>query len=467
MKKIFSYLIMATLVVGFTACEDELEITPFDSIDATKAFQNITDIQNGANGVYGSMSIINVLSFNSLIADEVRRADTNTGQGMQLFDHNIIAGDGTVTGAWNNWYLTIDRANRVLAAIDDLFDGFDAADQATATQIRAEMLAIRAFIHFELYRSFVDLDDASGLAIPYMTVSEISEPARPTRDEFHTSLLADITAAEGVLTAAGAGSDRFRMNLTALQLLRARVALYLKDYDTAITYATNVLNAVPITTDSLTYDQIWSDQADGEVLFKLQRLTVADGTIGIYERSTNQDVFFHPGDDLLNQFDTATDIRYASWIDDSTTNANAPGVYVGKYNKIAGSKNLATHKMLRSSEALLIRSEANFLKASPDVAAATADIEALRLARIVGYTVTGGNLTIADLKAEKRKEFAFEGHRYYDLKRWGDPIVRTAIDTNQNIFSSGFAADDYRFVLPIPQSEVQANGNMVQNPGYN
>ena len=73
---------------------------------------------------------------------------------------------------------------------------------------------------------------------------------------------------------------------------------------------------------------------------------------------------------------------------------------------------------------------------------------------------------------ERRKELAFEGHRYIDLKRLGaDAGVpgtdRDATDgANSNAISPlNILLGDYRFTLPIPQAEININP-LIQNPGY-
>ncbi|MES2881713.1 MAG: RagB/SusD family nutrient uptake outer membrane protein, partial [Bacteroidota bacterium] len=56
-------------------------------------------------------------------------------------------------------------------------------------------------------------------------------------------------------------------------------------------------------------------------------------------------------------------------------------------------------------------------------------------------------------------EFTFEGHRFYDLKRYGINIVKTNPVTN-------LPATDFKLLPRIPITEVDGNKNMVQNFGY-
>src|SRR5690606_30194330 len=73
-------------------------------------------------------------------------------------------------------------------------------------------------------------------------------------------------------------------------------------------------------------------------------------------------------------------------------------------------------------------------------------------------------VTKENILEERRKEFLFEGHYYWDLQRMGYDILE--IDTEQNI-NAPVPYGDHRRIHPIPNVELDANSNMVQNPGYN
>jgi hypothetical protein len=60
------------------------------------------------------------------------------------------------------------------------------------------------------------------------------------------------------------------------------------------------------------------------------------------------------------------------------------------------------------------------------------------------------------IKTERRLELAGEGHRFFDLVRWGDAAARLA--------SRGFTAGKNE-IFPIPAQELQGT-KLVQNPGY-
>ena len=65
---------------------------------------------------------------------------------------------------------------------------------------------------------------------------------------------------------------------------------------------------------------------------------------------------------------------------------------------------------------------------------------------------------------ERRKELAFEGHLVYDMARTGTSLHR--VDYQGAADAKDIEFPSYRWALPIPKSEMDANPNMVQNDGY-
>ena len=74
------------------------------------------------------------------------------------------------------------------------------------------------------------------------------------------------------------------------------------------------------------------------------------------------------------------------------------------------------------------------------------------------YTVA--TLTMDELLAERGREFIFEGKRRLDLLRFGKFVTASWWDHEPS-------NDKNREIYPIPQSQIDANPNLVQNPGYN
>jgi len=108
----------------------------------------------------------------------------------------------------------------------------------------------------------------------------------------------------------------------------------------------------------------------------------------------------------------------------------------------------------------LIRAEANARKGLNG--AGLNDLNALRTARNASTGNESGAALIDAIQVERRKELVVEGHRFFDIKRTTRSISRT-----QNC--TGFctlATTTRGWNLPVPQTEILANTNMAQNPGY-
>jgi hypothetical protein len=130
-------------------------------------------------------------------------------------------------------------------------------------------------------------------------------------------------------------------------------------------------------------------------------------------------------------------------------------------------------KICRLSEMFLIKAEA--LAATGDLTGAATAVNAVRNARSnrILTTPVYANATEAykDVLKERRLEFIAEGFRFVDLKRLGalanEGILRDPQDCAVNGACS-LSVTDYRFALPIPTIESNANGAILatQNPGY-
>ena len=70
------------------------------------------------------------------------------------------------------------------------------------------------------------------------------------------------------------------------------------------------------------------------------------------------------------------------------------------------------------------------------------------------------------IEKERRLELAFEGIRWFDLKRNGRAIEVMNNATGPGGANMGYHLTQNRLVFPIPQSELDKNTKLVQNPGY-
>lgn len=458
------------LLLFASSCKKTVDILPTDSIETTKAFQSVDDLDKGTIGAYASYTYENQIYVASIMSDDVRWALDNVARNYGLAHKwNFDPGNGDVTAAWANSYVVIDRINRVLEAFDKVV-AVNATEEATKQRLKGELLALRGFCHFELLRAYASKYEASGLGIPYMTKSEITKPSRKSWGDVMTLIKKDLSDAKALMPTTYAIADFSRITRVAISAMQARVALYNKDYDDAITYSSEVITAKPLATAAV-FPTIWTDASVAEVAFRLNR---AGTTVNTLWTDTNNDVFFSPSNKLIATFagTTTTDVRYNAYIRlDNTVASNREQWKVNKYPGQSSTIRFNHTKVLRTGEMYLIRAEAYALKSSPSLTSAAADLNALRAARITGYTpvtlaTTADAITQIDL--ERFKELAFEGHRYFDIRRRNVAIVRDATDiTSGNAIPQTLNITDRNYTLPIPTAEIFANPNILpNNPNY-
>lgn len=455
------YTLIISLLILTASCT-KLDLQPTDTIDPSKAFRNINDINMGLLGAYALVDYTPI-SLNSTVSDEAAYPTENTVGNSDAFCWLYNPSSGSVTSLYSSYYQGIDRINRTIAGMDAIT--FTGADVTTASRYRGELLALRAYLHFELLRAYASSYQTGALGIPYMKVSNIGYPARDNFEVVVANAKADLTQAKTLIPTTF--TDKTRITRLAVSAIQARLALYEKNWSDAITYSSEVITGAPLATKTQ-FPGIWTDANDNEVIWKLKRVGTTDSRVGdFYFRQTGGIVLYAPAMKLINTFDKVNDLRYPAYIKFDATRTGTKSPYlVNKYiGGTATAPGLTDIKLFRTGEMYLIRAEAQ----AESTGNAAADLNALRTARINNYTnasFTDKNSLIDAIYLERYKELAFEGHRFYDLKRRNLPVQRLAIDAVNASGAVTLLPTQAQYTFPIPASEVLINKNTVQNPGY-
>lgn len=460
---LYGAVISATLLSG---CKKQLELLPTDSFSDANAFRVIADAQMGANEAYARYgAYANDMYVNAILSDEAKLGADNAGQGALSFRYQYSS-DGTtggdVTPAFTSYYSMIDQINRVLPALPKVIA--TAAEEPRRNILKGQLLALRAIAHFELLEAYSKNYNPTGKGIAIMLESNpLAQPARNTMGEVMTQIESDFNTALTLLPAVTPAtfSDTV-MNQVNIAAYQARIALYKGDYQKAVDYATTVINSgvKPLVTGA-NFSGIWTDDNTNEILFRIRYSTGTN--IGALWTTTGGLIYIAPSDKLIADYG-AGDIRKAAYIG-TTSGKN----YVNKFfASTSKGGRVVDMKACRIAEMYLIRAEAYAKLSTPNVAAGTADLNALRAQRITGYVnatfATATDLINAVLD-ERFKELCFEGFRFFDLKRNNLPVQRAASDVTSATWQT-LPAGNYRFVLPIPAYEILANPQSSQNDGY-
>ena len=82
------------------------------------------------------------------------------------------------------------------------------------------------------------------------------------------------------------------------------------------------------------------------------------------------------------------------------------------------------------------------------------------------------------IRQERRVELAFENHRFWDVRRWkiaeivdNKKVHKITVNADGTysypVFQNRVFDKAKHYLFPIPQSEIDKNRNLVQNPGWN
>jgi len=442
MKKI---ILIAFIIVTAFSC-DVLEVEPQNSIPADEAFKTKEDIDKGILGAYASFQSLSYYGrtyciFSDLAADNLAHPLAATATAYAEVDNNnILPENGSVDGIWSANYDGINVANNV---IDKVFGIEDMTDTEKNNAL-GELYFIRALNHFNLLNYF----GAIPLKVtPTVGVGNLDVPRDPV-EGVYSQIINDLSFASDNLSASG---NKVRTSKYAAKALLARVYLYIGEFAQAATLATDVIQNGGYTLLDNYADVFEADQS-AESIFEIYFSQTERNRIAEYNfpHSLNGRREVEPSEDLLAAYETG-DGRYAASI--AFEGADA---YSIKYDDLSlGADNFV---VLRLADMYLIRAEAEANKSAPIVSNIQSDINKIRVrANLIPTSETSVSQLLRIIEKERRIEFAFEGHRWFDLVRTGRAIavLPNVNNVNQTLF-------------PIPADEIQTNNDpgMTQNPGY-
>ncbi len=442
-------LFLASLL-AFAAC-DVLDVEPYHSIPADEAITTRADVVSAINGVYSSLQSAGYYGRNYLVAGDLAADNltwTGTTAGYNQIDNNSILADNVIVeGMWSAIYSMISRANYVIASIPDV----EELTQEEADAFRAELYFLRALGHFDLARMFGPVPIRTAPATS--SEDDLNVPRRPLT-EVYEQVFEDLDfAAEHIRT----NVVRGLASQASVLAFRARAKLYYYAHSgldshlhEAASLATQVIDNYNL---SLTpsFATLFDGNPNSESIFEVNfteqdrnRLAEYFFPTGLSGRRE-----FAPTTKLYNFFESADQRREASIAMDGNN------LYGIKYSDIeTGADNVY---VLRLAEMHLIRAEANVLLQS-SLEQARDDINAIRTrAGLAEIITTSPFLLQRQVKDMRQLEFAFEGHRWFDLVRTGE-----AINELENVH------DTYQYLFPIPLGELLTNFHegMYQNEGY-
>lgn len=510
MKMTKKILIIASLSLALTGCSDFLEPnskSEFVPKDAT----SLNELLLGE--AYQRNDLDGFSAFLALLDDDIEAAPYQTP--MPDFNENKYLASFTWqpdmfnmmekasaghTNLYEKYYELILGANAVLDYLPQITD-----TEEMINTVKAQAYALRGFYYFNLVNIFGAPynSDSTALGVPLKLQSGIEESddylQRKSVAEVYQQILSDLHTAEAtykLLPQEQQWKPKFRTSLPMVQLMLSRTYLYMENWEKAAEYALLVmendnfklkdLNEIPSGIAEYMYypsynspETIWP-YGSPEDMFGWTCQSVNKENPD--NNAAKMHAYFKASEDLINTFEYG-DLRRDKYIIKTPIGTEVKGkdtltVYMDMaYGKIlVGTQyylpNNAVNvfgRCLRLSEAYLNYAEAQANIGGEGIAKATVALTTLRENRFdpeedFEVFITDQDELIEFIKEERRRELCFEGHRWFDLRRWGMPEITHVWHTSETeSHTYRLTEKDLMYTVPIPDEAIQENSKLKQN----
>lgn len=514
--KIFTLPLLVLLLMPMSCSDDLLDQVNTNTVSTGTFWADETDVSLAINGMYHPLTntffwgrIIHTGAMLRSDVFNVRPFGVNTALSTFQGEPGVAR---WATEVFQEPYKSIYRANSILENVDEN----NVPDAATRNGFLGQAYFVRAFSYWYLVNLFGNVPLVTETA----KGSDDFFPSQATPDAIWTQIEADLTQAESLLPTSWPASDLGRPTSGAAAALLGKSHLYQGEWAAAETALMRVVNSgsyslLPAARYHENFDE--SNENNEESVFELQYQGIEAfawgvdiagvGSMGNFhidyappEKSPDQSHFIntwvkdlfeansetvrrnqtlaydYPGStgyggiDYLTDFDGDIAVAQADGMEPIFSRKYA-GMDIGTRDEVdfLGTNVGTNWRIIRYADVLLMLAEA--LNEQGKTAQAETYINEVRTRAEVA-TLSGldqGTMREAIID-ERVLELTGEGHRFFDLVRWGladDYLGASSLhgDHPKSLSGGVFQSGKHEYIW-IPQSELDANPNLVQNPGY-
>ena len=485
MKKI-KYIALGVFATLLSSCgNDWLDLQSSTAIETDGSLTELRDFEFVLNGAYSSMQSssyygADMFCYGDLRGDDMKSyKSSSTNVSFYTFKYNKTNGP---SGFWGMYYGIGKNLNILFRDIEKIKLVPDReittpkleklTEQEYYNDLKGEALAIRALLPFDMTRIYgypYLKDNGASLAVPIIdkvVEDKNIKPSRNTTAQCYKAITDDLTDAVKLLRPV---KKEGKINKWGAMTLLSRVYLYMGNDKEAYDVAAEAIKGAEKqgyklwTNDE--YAKIWATPFNSELLFEIVNLTTdspGKSSIGYLSTKYNLIATEKYWKDYMK--DNSDDVRSQMV---STASSSKP--YCLKY-PAQGSKSYedANIPVFRLSELYLNAAEAG-LKKGTNLEEAQSYLNDIisRRTTDTSQQVSTETFTLDRILKERRKELVGEGEIFYDYLRNGLAIERKGswhLETLKAFNAQKIEATDLRIALPIPQSEIDANPNIQQNP---
>lgn len=486
MKKIINIGFLMLLILTFASCEKFLDLQPtgnslFIEKEGDTIFKTANEVEAALSAVYGEFQN-EYWQLDYFVNGDAQSDDAYAGAdnpaNFQIDEYRIDATNTNVSRDWGYLYRAIGRANVVINNVEKVSHP-ELSDQRKR-EIKGEASFIRAVMYFQAVQLWGDvplqLKEVTTVSAANLdSIFPQLYPERKPKEEVYAQIISDLGYARENVKTTQANKGFATKGAANAYLAKVYATMEPKDYGKVIQYSDAVINGGYSLLPE--YDMLWDNEHENstESIFEINyegTSSNANWGAGMFS-GTEWKKFNIPTNDLARTFDSENDaIRKNSsivfqnvsglWSDANWPITNYP--FINKY-RIVTYPSSQNYIFMRLADILLLKAEA--LNETGDVNGAAQLVNQIRTrVDLPNTTATNQEQMRLAIEKERRLELAFEGHRWYDLKRTGRAMEVMNSMTGPEGNNFGYNLTPNGLFWPIPQSELDKNALLIQNPGY-
>lgn len=442
----------------------------------------------------------NQLQLDWLLIGDVHSDNAYAGTtGTEVVDPATNDLNGTtlcVNRDWEYYMLQAAKCTKFIVGIESVGDKSLSDDEVNTMRAQAEIL--RAFIWFRMVRMWGNIPIVTTVPAD-ITSENIAEsyesyfPKQNTEAEAYEYILKDLN--DALLYAPDGTSDKTRFSKDVARALLAKVYAEkpVRDYSKVIQYVDeltargyslmpsygDLFNIDGPVKDGYSATPLHTNCAESilEVHYPVGSGNWASWMYGRcledWDYSFTWAKWITPSRDLLAAFDSEGDIQRKEqtvvYYSCNWSNYYPSENYAFMYKVRSGYSNIF---FLRYDDLLLLKAEGLLYGDNVDINGAAAIVDQIRARAGVAPLSTQEKSSLDNMRKayvkERRLELACEGERWFDLVRLDlvEEAMNAAQRTDPGRLPLAVPYTQNSYLLPIPQSVLDTNPNVVQNPGY-
>lgn len=488
MKRIIKHsLIFLTLAFSF-GCDEWMDLIPPEGLIREEFWTTKEDVEAVLMGAYESFAVMDgkLFRYGELRADMIE-ADYNLGGSERNIMEGNIYPDNYLCN-WQDFYKVIDYCNEVIVNAPEVQNVDNTFTDYQLQGYLSEAVFLRSLSYFYLVRIFKD--------VPYVVLPTISDESdvyipKSNGDEILQQLIIDLEDIRRYATIDGYATleqNKGRATKAAIDALLADISLWRFDYEEVLEYVGRIeANDDYVILPGGKWFEIFYPGNSLEGIFEFQFDTELDQNNSMFGITRYDSHNVDPSQKALELFAKKYTRELVRGEDATIAKRGEDDFIIWKYigrsndgttERTGSNQSSCNWIVYRLADVLLMKAEAlSQLGRYPEALSIIneirerADVPALQLANSASAYEDA-------ILAERARELAFEGKRWFDLMRMGrrnnyarknkliEIIVQNVRSTQKRILAIKLN-NPLGWYLPIHEEEIERNKALVQNPYYN